>query len=60
MEEIMTDENKRLTWNELAELYHAQTGKQARVQPIEKIFNWAEKQKDKFYVDKDGYIYQRR
>lgn len=54
----MTSKDERLTWNELANLYDNITGKCARTQPMEKIFDWAEAQKDKFHVDKDGYIYK--
>ena len=40
-----------LTWNELADLYDAaHGGRRARTLPMEKVFAWAEKQTDKFWL----------
>ena len=53
----MTDiDTKRLTWNELAEIYDRVTGKTARIQPMEKITEWAVRNTDMFVVDEDDYI----
>ena len=46
-----------LTWNELADIYHKMTGKQARTQPMEKIVEWAEKHTDTFFVGADDCLY---
>ena len=35
-----------LTWDDLANLYHDRTGNQARIRPMEEIFNWAANQPD--------------
>ena len=40
---------KALTWDELADLYHGK----ARILPMETVFNWAEKQIDKFFYNKE-------
>lgn len=48
---------KKLTWDELADIYDKSTGRRARTQLMSNIFRWAEKQTDKFYVDKEGYLY---
>ena len=39
--------SKALTWDELANLYPGN----AKIEPMEKVFNWAEKQLDKFFVN---------
>jgi hypothetical protein len=50
--------NKALTWDELAKIYDAETtGRRARTLPMDKVFNWAKKQKDKFYVSSEGTIH---
>jgi CO dehydrogenase/acetyl-CoA synthase delta subunit len=48
-----------LTWDELANLYDkANTGRRARTLPMDTVFEWAEKQVDKFRVDEvDGTIH---
>jgi len=49
-----------LTWDELANLYDAAkpgTVRPARTLPMDKVFNWAEQQKDKFFVDKEGSLF---
>lgn len=48
--------SKALTWDELANLYdkaHTHTRRPARTLPMEKVSDWAEQQKDKFWVDPD-------
>jgi hypothetical protein len=49
---------KRLTWDELANIFDKQTGEHARIQKMDTIFKWAEKQTDKFVVDDDGCLCQ--
>jgi hypothetical protein len=47
--------SKPLTWDELANLYDkANSGQPARTLPMEQVFNWAEKQKDRFWVNPGG------
>ena len=51
---------KKLTWDELADLYneaHPNTSRPAKTLPMDTVFNWAEKQTDRFIVDDEGYIY---
>ena len=49
-----------LTWNELADLYDKEhSGRKARTLPMDKVFEWAEKQTTRFYVDDTGSIYLR-
>ena len=43
----------KLTWSELADFYHKETGNQARIHPMEYIFEWAEKH-PKIKVNEDG------
>ena len=43
--------SEALTWDQLASIYHEKTGQQARIQPMDKIFEWAKKQTDIFKVD---------
>jgi len=45
---------KELTWDELADIYGRETGKKARIQPMDEIFEWAEKRTDLFQVNEDG------
>ena len=46
-----------LTWNDLADLYDRQhTGRKARTLPMDHVFEWAEKQPDRFIVAPDGTI----
>ncbi len=42
----MNKRNKYLTWDDLADLYHKRTGGQARVKPMDIIFEWATTQQD--------------
>ena len=61
--------SKALTWDNLANLYDkvklhpesdAFSGRPARTLPMEKVFDWAEQQKDKFWVNPDGGTLHRR
>jgi len=45
---------KAITWDELADVYARETGGKARIQPMEKIFDWAVGRKDIFKLNKDG------
>ena len=48
---------KALIWDELANIYDSEhKGRKARTLPMDAIFKWAEKQKDRFEVNKDGTI----
>lgn len=62
--ELKMDDNKKikigeaLIWNELADIYDQRTGQCARIKPMSKVFEWAEKQTDKFYVNpKEGTLH---
>ena len=44
---------QKLTWDELADIYHKTTGGRARTMPMEKVFKWAEKRIDLFKLNKD-------
>ena len=48
-----------LTWDALADIYDKTTGGCARIRPMDKVFEWAERHPDKFFVDDDGDIYLR-
>jgi len=50
--------SKALTWNDIADEYDRTTGRTARIQPMDTIFNWAEKQTEKFKVEKDGRLHK--
>ena len=43
--------SKALTWDDLAEDYKKATGESAKIRPMDAIFEWAEKQTEKYYVD---------
>jgi len=45
--------SKALTWDDLGNEYKKATGCSAYTRPMEVIFEWAEKQNDKFFVDYD-------
>ena len=58
---------KALTWNEIANIYDSchfrnksemAVGRPARTLPMEQVFDWVAKQKDKFVVTKDGTLHQ--
>lgn len=52
--------NNTLTWDELANLYDkVGYSRKARTLPMDLIFEWAEKQTDKFEVSKEGTIHLR-
>lgn len=51
---------KALKWNELANIYDAShPGRCARTMRMETIFEWAERQTDKFKVTKEGTIHRK-
>lgn len=50
--------SQALTWNDLAEEYYKATGRQARRQPMDIIFKWAEKQPNLFFVSKNGTLHK--
>jgi hypothetical protein len=54
--------SKALTWDDLAGLYDkAHSGRPARTLPMDKVFDWAEQQKDKFWLDPSkGTIHMRQ
>ena len=43
--------SKALTWDNLANEYKKITGRSAYIKSMDSIFDWAEKQTDKFYVN---------
>ena len=43
--------SKALTWDNLAKEYKKVTGSSACIQSMDSIFEWAEKQNDKFIID---------
>jgi len=46
--------SKALTWDDLANLYDkTHSGRPARTLPMEKVFDWAKQQEDKFWVNPD-------
>lgn len=49
-----------LTWDDLANDYKRITGGTARTQPMDKIFSWAEKRTDLYYVDPKKQTLHRR
>ena len=51
--------SKALTWNELADIYDKSTGGRARTHQIFKIFDWAARQTDKFFVSENGTIHKK-
>lgn len=46
---------KDLTWDELADVYYKYTGRQARIQPMENISNWALSRPDLFTYNNEGF-----
>lgn len=49
----------RLKWNDLADDYDkVSSGSKARTLPMEQVFDWAEKQTDKYYITEEGYIHK--
>ena len=45
--------SKALTWDDLADEYKKATGSSARTKSMDSIFEWAEKQINKFFVDRE-------
>lgn len=43
--------SKALTWDDLANEYKKATGNSAYTKSMDSIFDWAEKQTNKFFVD---------
>jgi len=50
--------SKALTWNELANTYDKSTGGHARTLEMDRVFEWAEKQSDKFFVSEEGTLHR--
>jgi len=49
----MKNLSKALTWDNLADIYDKTNhGRKARTLPMDEVFKWAERQKDKFHVKK--------
>jgi len=52
IKEIKMNKSKALTWNDLANLYDKEhSGRKARTLDMNTVFQWAERQTNKFYVD---------
>lgn len=50
----MTKLSKALTWDDLAEAYNkCNGGRKAMTLPMNQVFEWAERQSDKFEVNKE-------
>ena len=47
---------KKITFDELADIYDKETGGKARIRPMEKVTRWAEQRKDLFHIDEEGFI----
>jgi len=47
-----------LTWDELADIYDKSTGGRARTLKMNQVFEWAERQADRFFVSEDGSLHQ--
>lgn len=45
---------KIANWDDLARAYKKRTGKSAYIKPMDKIFDWAVKQKDLFTLNTNG------
>jgi len=43
--------SKALTWDELADEYDKDTGARARTMKMDTVFEWAERQTKRFFVD---------
>jgi hypothetical protein len=48
---------KEVTWDELADIYKKYTGRSAKIQPMDSIFNWALSRKDLFMPSDDDGLY---
>jgi hypothetical protein len=52
--------SKALTWDDLANEYDkSHTERPARTLPMDYVFEWAEKQTDKFKVSKNGTMHKK-
>ena len=51
-------ESKRLSYDDIADIYKEVTGQSARIRPIDSIVDWAEARKDLFFTDEEGYFYK--
>jgi hypothetical protein len=50
--------DKEVTWEELADIYKKETGKSAKIKPMQSIFEWALSRVDLFKPSTDdGLIY---
>jgi len=53
----MGEKSKKLTWDELANFYDKSAPfRRARTLPMDYVFNWAARQKNRFIVHRDGTI----
>ena len=52
--------SQKLKWNDLADDYDKANGngRKARTLPMDSVFEWAEKQTDKYHVTDKGYIHR--
>lgn len=49
-----------LTWDELADDYDkCHSGRPARTQPLDYVFEWAQKQKSIYYVSEEGTLHRK-
>ena len=59
MEKIAEKLSKALTWEDLADVYDKENnGRKARTLPMDDVFKWFAKQKDKYKVIKEGTIHK--
>ena len=48
-----------LTWNELADDYDkSHSSRPARTLPLETVFEWAEKQTDRYHISEEGTLHR--
>ena len=57
MSQTELEQRKRLTYDDVADIYDRVTGGTARIKPMDSIVAWAEKRADLFETDKEGYFY---
>lgn len=55
----MTEQEKYLTWEDLAVFYKKKTGGTAKTKPMDTIYNWAIKQKE-VVEDNEGLKWKRK
>ena len=53
-------EDKRISWDDLANIYDKTTGSHARTMPMDVILAWAESRKQEFYFDEEEYLCYRK